>query len=100
MEDAEMITSELITNAIRAGASSIRLELVPDDRFVQIAVVDDAPGDVEPAPTEPHALNGRGLHIVASLATRWGATPLPDGKKVWADLLLPSTPDLSDEVAS
>jgi hypothetical protein len=27
---------------------------------------------------------GRGLRVVNEIATHWGATPLPDGKIVWA----------------
>lgn len=85
---AVMITSELVTNAIRAGATAIRLQLEHDRNRVRIAVVDDAAGEVVPAAPAPLDSTGRGLLIVAALASEWGVEPAPDGKQVWAELRL------------
>jgi hypothetical protein len=95
LDAAAMITSELVTNAIRAGASSIELALHDDARAVRIAVTDDAHGTVamaSPGPLEP---NGRGLRIVAGLADDWGVDPASVGKTVWAALNLPVTGPVS-----
>jgi anti-sigma regulatory factor (Ser/Thr protein kinase) len=89
VDDAAMVTSELVTNALRAGAARIRLQLGTDDTVLRIGVRDDATGTVESTQTDPLALDGRGLRIVDMLADRWGVDELPTGKLVWADLSLP-----------
>ena len=102
--DATMITSELVTNAIRAGAGTIRLhlELREDSldglgRRFRIAVIDDAEGEVTPRNPHPLSTNGRGLHIVGALASEWGVLPAPGGKQVWAELDLPVVEQLGDD---
>ena len=88
-EDAEMVTSEIMTNAVKhADAQTIGLELTSLDgcRAVAIVVTDsslrppvrrDLAGDAE---------CGRGLHIVATLSARWGWRPQGTGKAVFAIL--------------
>jgi hypothetical protein len=44
----------------------------------------DAPVMQEPPITLPC---GRGLRLIAAIASRWGVDPAPDGKVVWADLV-------------
>ena len=43
---------------------------------------------VRPRPRRagPFDGSGRGLTLVAAIAARWGASPLPNGKVVWAEL--------------
>jgi anti-sigma regulatory factor (Ser/Thr protein kinase) len=86
-----MVTSELVTNAIRAGADLIVLELDANSTGLYIAVTDDAAGEV--IARIPRALDtsGRGLHIVAAIAQRWGVDALPAGKRVWAELPAPGS---------
>ena len=89
--DVNTVVTELVTNALQAGAGEV---LVLFDRhcardLVRVAVWDDAPG--VPAKREPDhiAENGRGLHMVEALTVRWGHEPDPGGgpgKAVWADL--------------
>jgi len=97
LDDAEMITSELVTNSIRAGASSIELALHHDAGAVRIVVTDNARGTVALASPGPLDPNGRGMHIVARLADGWGVDTGPAGKSVWADLNLPVAGLSSDE---
>lgn len=85
--DAVLVTSELVTNAVRAGCGRIELELALDDAALRLAVHDDAPGIPvvrNPRPDEPR---GRGLAITARIAKRWGYSPSPRGKHVWAYLV-------------
>lgn len=89
--DAVLITSELVTNAVRAGCGRIELELALDDDALLLCVHDDAPGIPVvryPRPDEPR---GRGLAIIARIAKRWGYRPSHNGKHVWADLPVHAT---------
>lgn len=89
IRDAELLVSEIVTNAIRHGQPIITLQLRLDPPGIGIAVHDH--GDVDAMPrgdtpvpdvAEP---GGRGLLIVRSVATEWGvvASDPPPGKTVW-----------------
>jgi len=84
-DDFVMIVSELVTNAIVHGAEPVRLRLLHQDGETTIEVSDADPHSdnvkLLADQTEP---GGRGLHVVAALAKRWGARPSPSGKTVWA----------------
>ncbi|GAA1144176.1 MULTISPECIES: SpoIIE family protein phosphatase [Streptomyces violaceusniger group] len=80
----ELIVSELVTNAIRYGRPPIRLRLIRDRCL--ICEVSDANS------TAPHLRRarvfdegGRGLMLVAQLATRWGTRQGTDGKTIWVE---------------
>ncbi|MEU0374376.1 SpoIIE family protein phosphatase [Streptomyces sp. NPDC006283] len=83
---AELVVSELVTNAIRYGASPITLRMIRGEKTL-ICEVDDA---TLAAPYLRHAKavdeGGRGLHICAILAESWGVHYREDGKTVWAEL--------------
>ena len=94
MEVARLLTSELVSNSVRhAGMSptdTIGL-LVQVTRSTVHVEVSDASGDKKPVLTEPSASGGRGLHIVAALASRWGGAADVDGRKTtWFEIDLPS----------
>ncbi|MFE5032717.1 SpoIIE family protein phosphatase [Streptomyces sp. NPDC056683] len=105
---AELVVSELVTNAIRYGSPPIRLRLIlprtpdrPGDGPARAVLceVSDAGGAV------PHLRRartfdegGRGLLLVAQLAARWGTRHARHGKTVWAELTgtgPPGFPDLT-----
>lgn len=99
-EDAEMVVSELVTNALRHGLQGVRhhgpvapmlqLVLLRHERRL-IAVVTD-PGDQAPKLSERGEFSetGRGLRIVEALSGSWGWAPLvTGGKAVWAAFDLP-----------
>ncbi|GHE10877.1 SpoIIE family protein phosphatase [Streptomyces alanosinicus] len=88
---AELVVSELVTNAIRYGSPPIHLRLIREGAL--ICEVSDA------SSTAPHLRRarlsdegGRGLLIVAQLAGRWGSRHTRSGKTIWAELPLPPTP--------
>ncbi|OIJ87931.1 hypothetical protein BIV25_37575 [Streptomyces sp. MUSC 14] len=84
---AELVVSELVTNAIRHGQPPIRLRLIR--RTALICEVSDGSG------TAPHLRRartydegGRGLLLVAQLAQRWGTRHHAGGKTIWAEIEL------------
>lgn len=92
-DTAELIVSELTTNAIlasrRAGGPFIRLTLTLDHRELAIAVHDHCPGAPEPGNADDDDENGRGLLLVEAVSSRSGWYPSGDGtpgKVVWAVL--------------
>ncbi|MBP0456658.1 ATP-binding protein [Streptomyces montanisoli] len=106
-DDAELIVSELVANAVThtSGADTgegavveVRLRLC--DACLRVEVWDA--GDGEPGipgrSDDAEAESGRGLFLVEALSRRWGSRLMTDhGKVVWAELpcpetLLPMTP--------
>jgi anti-sigma regulatory factor (Ser/Thr protein kinase) len=86
IDDAVLCVSELVTNAVHAGCSTIRLQLAIQDSVVRLAVLDDAPGRPAVQPHAPTAASGRGLRLVEAISAQWGVDPAASGKSVWAEL--------------
>jgi serine/threonine-protein kinase RsbW len=88
-EDAEAITSELVTNAIEhADAPRFGLEVVRLAGPGAVAVIVTDPSPVPPVKRDPaaDAEHGRGLAIVEALSASWGWRPEYPGKAVYAIL--------------
>ena len=86
VEDANVVASELATNAIRHAHSPFRVtltRLAADE--VRLAVEDLSVGQPALNSRSTEDLGGRGVHLVAQLATRWGVEPGESGKTVWAE---------------
>lgn len=84
----ELILSELVTNAIRYGASPISLRLLRDRDSLICEVADGTS-------TSPHLRRaaftdegGRGLFLVAQMSRRWGTRYTDRGKIIWAEQAL------------
>jgi len=85
--DAQLIASELVTNAILHAATVLRLSVSCADGRARIDVRDHRAGRPAPRPLASGALGGRGLHLVRALAVAWGVLPSRrGGKTVWAVL--------------
>jgi anti-sigma regulatory factor (Ser/Thr protein kinase) len=86
---AELLSSELVTNAVVHGRTAVELEAAYDEATVpsqlRIEVYDRSPDEIDRSPRPPAegAEGGRGLAIVARLACRWGVDPCSPGKRVW-----------------
>ncbi len=92
---AELILSELITNALRHGSAPVRVRLL-HDHGLTCEVWDGSS-------TAPHLRyaattdeGGRGLFLVAHLSSHWGTRYTPDGKVIWAQLAPPGSPAAPD----
>jgi anti-sigma regulatory factor (Ser/Thr protein kinase) len=100
-QDAVIVASELVTNAIRhatpfpvdnAEHSWIELTWQRQASCLICVVTDRSPRPPVLAPADPDAQSGRGLQVVQALAVTWGWTTLgTQGKAVWAALRLPGT---------
>ena len=90
LDDALLVTSELVTNAVRYGRPEITLGLARIANGVRIEVGDAGDSLALPSPSVPEGnrAGGRGLLIVASTAAEWGITAHdpPPGKTVWVEL--------------
>lgn len=86
MDEAAIVVSELVTNAIQAGTSVATLTLTIGDDRIRIGVTDDAGGDPKVAHSNPDDEHGRGLKIVDALCEDWGVQRTRTGKQVWAEL--------------
>ena len=86
IETAELLTTELVTNAIVHVGCKSELFIRAAGGVVRVEVTD--PDDRLPAMAAPNAdaLNGRGLVIVNGLASAWGVEPTARGKTVWFEL--------------
>ena len=96
---AELVVSELVTNALRHGIPSacqlvsdrcVRLRLLAQAPFVMCMVTDPGAGIPVLRESEPTSENGRGLNVVECCSVRWGWHLLDDGGKVVWALLRPT----------
>jgi anti-sigma regulatory factor (Ser/Thr protein kinase) len=88
VEIAELLVSELATNAILHARSMLVLHLdVAEDR-VTVGVEDCSFDRPEPRQSSPldDAVGGRGLWLVETLASSWGWETTSTGKRVWFEL--------------
>lgn len=98
VDDAVVLTSELVTNAVvHAGTAADVLCLRSDDG-ARIEVADHYPEREIPlqgaaiSMSSPDREGGRGLQLCAALASRWGVDYTPTQKLVWFQLDLPARP--------
>ena len=92
-ESAELLVSELVTNAVKAsrampGVFPVRLWLASDRERILILVWDVSPQPPARMETSRDADHGRGLVLVEAVSETWGWCPSEDriGKFVWAVL--------------
>jgi hypothetical protein len=86
-EVAELVASELVTNAVRHAGTAITMTLRLVGPLLRVAVRDGAGGQVLPVQrVDEAAESGRGLLLVEALAVRWGSVFLDSGKTVWASV--------------
>ena len=104
IEDASVIVSELVTNALRhglhrhpegAGREPVELFFWQCRGLLFCAVTDPAADPPVPAEPGPFAEAGRGLHVIEALSSAWGWGMLDACRKaVWAALRVPVTDPL------
>lgn len=87
LDDAELIVAELVTNALLYGGSPVTLRLSHEPGRLRIEVADSGHELPVRFRTVSEAMTGRGLGMVAALASAWGVEAQPQGGKlVWAEI--------------
>ncbi|WP_244295110.1 ATP-binding protein [Micromonospora orduensis] len=108
LADLIAVLAELVGNAVRharplpGGVVRVAWRLRPslEGPRIQLRVTDGGAGGGPRLRTaSPDAADGRGLHIVAGLATRWGVEHDGMGQRVWAEFD-PTPTSRSDLVAA
>ncbi len=113
INDAELVLSELVSNAVNATGTTglrprwsdlrsrelitVRLVVTADCLVIEVRDSDPNP----PAPKQPQQEDeaGRGLLIVAALSRRWHFFfPESGGKAIWAELVIPACDSLPSEL--
>ncbi|MFF8606426.1 SpoIIE family protein phosphatase [Streptomyces sp. NPDC015346] len=97
VDDAVVLTSELVTNAVIHAGTAAEVLCLRSDDGIRIEVADRYPEREIPVQggrtlAHPDRENGRGLLLCAALATRWGVDYTPTQKHVWFQLDLPERP--------
>ncbi|MER7486786.1 SpoIIE family protein phosphatase [Streptomyces sp. NPDC126497] len=98
VDDAVVLTSELVTNAVVHAGTSADLLCLRSDDGVRIEVADRYPEREIPLQGSavtmgsPDREGGRGLQLCAALAGHWGVDYTPTHKTVWFRLDLPERP--------
>ncbi|GAB2984167.1 ATP-binding protein [Streptomyces pseudoechinosporeus] len=91
-DTAELLTSELVSNAVKHSDGPVTVRLHTRAGVVRIGVMDDHPELPGPLPCTPDEDFGRGLYLVDALADSWGRYPItdrsrtPGWKVVWFEL--------------
>jgi hypothetical protein len=86
--DAQLVVSELATNAVIHAGTPFSVGVRYDGSAVRISVQDWSSMQPIMRESNPDALSGRGLRLIAMVSRAWGIDYGPDGKTVWAELAL------------
>ncbi|MEU6381832.1 SpoIIE family protein phosphatase [Streptomyces sp. NPDC046909] len=85
-----LAASELVANSLQHGTPPMRLRLRRTDRRLIIEVTDGDDHLPRRRRAEPGDESGRGIAIVATIASSWGSRRTPGGgKAVWCEFVLP-----------
>ncbi|MDX3226293.1 SpoIIE family protein phosphatase [Streptomyces sp. ME19-01-6] len=91
-EEAELLASEVVTNALIHGDSDVDMHVRRYPERIRVEVRDSDPHPALPVSlglAEDEAEGGRGLVIVSAMASAWGNSPSGRGKTVWFELPTP-----------
>ncbi|MGW5770811.1 SpoIIE family protein phosphatase [Streptomyces longwoodensis] len=87
VDTAELLTSELVTNAVLHARTDVEVRVWSHEGHVRVRVDDGRPDrPLVPREPRPYAGAGRGLAVVEELASSHGAHPAEGHKTVWFEL--------------
>jgi len=82
---AQLLVTELVTNAARHAHSAVDLTIASDHGHVRIEARDDS-SVIPLAPRGDTETRHRGLQLIEDLSEGWGVDVLGDGKVIWCEL--------------
>jgi anti-sigma regulatory factor (Ser/Thr protein kinase) len=87
IEDAVLLASEVVTNAVLHAGGSVDVVVIADSSMARVEVHDDHPSHPVLLTSGPEATFGRGLRVIEALAGGWGVDDRGDrGKCVWFEV--------------
>jgi anti-sigma regulatory factor (Ser/Thr protein kinase) len=86
VDASRLLASEVVTNAVLHARTDIELVVRLTRHGVRVEVHDRSTAAPVPRRYDDDAMTGRGLALVAQLATRWGVESNGEGKSVWFEL--------------
>ena len=84
--DAELLVSELVTNAILHARSPAVVNIAREQTGLRVAVCDSSTAPPRVRDYGPSAVTGRGMLLVDRIARRWGVDMNGNGKCVWFEV--------------
>mgnify|MGYP003945426903 CR=1 FL=1 len=87
-DDAVLLLSETLTNAVQHAEGSVGLHLHRTATHLTVEVSDRSPHLPQPRLAAEDEESGRGLILVRALADTWGVRPTDEGKTTWFTLRL------------
>ncbi|MGW0203040.1 ATP-binding protein [Nonomuraea sp. NPDC003201] len=85
-DHAELLISELVTNAVRHARGLVRMSLSAADGLLRCEVEDSSPVPPSPRTACLDDEGSRGLLLVEVLSCGWGCVPTGRGKLVWFEV--------------
>lgn len=85
-DDLELLATETATNAVRHTGSDATVTMRYDGDAVRVCVADRSTELPALLPPDPRRAGGRGMYLVDTLASAWGAAPSSKGKDVWFEV--------------
>ncbi|MEV7148903.1 SpoIIE family protein phosphatase [Streptomyces sp. NPDC093084] len=86
-DNAVLLASELVTNAVRFATGPVTVRLIRSGHALLLEVGDTGNGRPRLSRGGLFDDAGRGLHVVHKLTTRWGVRWTDAGKVVWAEVM-------------
>lgn len=92
LDDALLLTTELVTNAVIHARSAVSVTVRRGVERLRIEVADTGPGALRFRGARDDAQTGRGLQLLEAIASSWGTSAFEAGKLVWFELSTAATP--------
>jgi serine/threonine-protein kinase RsbW len=88
VERAQLLVSELVSNAVMYGSGPIRLEVreVSRGHSVRVEVCNQGGGQPRLRHAAPQDISGRGLQLVDDLSREWGSATVNGETSVWFEV--------------
>ena len=87
IQDAVLLASEAVTNAIVHAGTDVDVVVVTDSSMARVEVHDRDPSLPVTLALRPDLARGRGLHVIEALSEAWGISHQGEsGKCIWFEL--------------